>query len=224
MRRGGLLLLLAILAVPARAADVSLDVAPTALALAPGKAGLFYITNHGARDVTVQIEATDWTQPDGRDVLVPSQSLFVSPPLAHIAGGARQSVRVMARPAAAPEGDYRLVVSQLPDAGSDPGAVTVLLQFKVPVFVRAAARAGPRLAFSAARRDGMLAVSARNLGDAAVKLTGLTLDGAPLPEGLVYILPGARHDFAPMAAPGAARLVGTDALSGQPVAADLVPQ
>jgi P pilus assembly chaperone PapD len=213
-----------LLASPAAlAGPVALDVAPTTLQLTPGKAGLFAITNHGADPVTVQIEATDWRQDNNRDVLSPSDSLFVSPPLAHIAAGAQQSVRVLARPAGAGEAQYRLVVSQLPDAGAGAGAVNVLLQFRVPVFAGPAKRPAPQLAWSVRRQDQSLVFSARNLGPAAVKLTGLKLGAKALDEGLVYILPGASHDFLPVAAAPALRLTGEDALSGSLIAADISP-
>ena len=57
-----------------------MDVAPTTLDLTPGAAGLFFVTNHGARAVTVQIEAMDWHQDQNRDLLSPSARFFASPP------------------------------------------------------------------------------------------------------------------------------------------------
>lgn len=227
--RWGILLALLLAAAPAlitlsqAANDVALDVAPTSLQLTPGKAGLFTVTNHGARAVTVQIEATDWRQADNHDVLTPSDTLFVSPPLAHIAPGAQQSVRVLARPHGTGEAQYRLIVSQLPDADAPPDAVHVLLQFRVPVFAGPVMRPAPQLAWSARPQDGRVIFSARNLGVAAVKLTGLKLDATPLDAGLVYILPGAAHDFQAVATATPLHLTGEDALSGRAIAADISP-
>ena len=114
-----------------------LDVAPTTLDLQPDRAGLFFVTNHGARPITVQIEAMDWRQQDtgGPGRLTPSTVLLTSPPMARIAPGGRQSVRVLARGPAQRERAFRLLVSQLPDAADDGDGVHVLLQFSVPVFV-----------------------------------------------------------------------------------------
>lgn len=222
--RWGIFCALLLAAAPAFAAsDVSLDVAPTSLQLMPGKAGLFTITNHGSRAVTVQIEAADWRQQDNRDVLTPSDTLFVSPPLAHVGPGAQQSVRVLARPRGPGEAQYRLIVSQLPDADSQTGAVDVLLQFRVPVFVGPVTRPQPQLAWSARRQDDHVIFSVRNQGGAAVKLTELKLDATPLNEGLVYVLPGAAHDFLPVPATTALHLTGQDSLSGRAIAADISP-
>jgi fimbrial chaperone protein len=123
MRRGIFLIACLILAAPAfadtPAGTSSFDVSPTTLELKSGQAGLFYVTNHGVRPVTIQIEALDWRQNDGADVLAPSETLLTSPPLAHISPGVRQSVRVLARPAGdRSESTYRLRVSELPDTAA----------------------------------------------------------------------------------------------------------
>jgi fimbrial chaperone protein len=209
-------------ALPVMANDAStippstiLDVAPTTLDLKSGAAGLFFITNHGARDVTVQIEAADWRQENGRDATTPSQDLLASPPLAHIAPGARQSVRVMARPAGDSEHAYRLLVSELPDAEAGGDGVHVLLQFSVPVFVRHDPRAVPQLSWSL--RQGRLI--AANAGAQTVKLDSVTVDGAQRP-GLIYLLPGASRDLGP-AGQGHVRV--HDERSGTDIAADIAP-
>lgn len=195
------------------------DVAPTTLDLKAGEAGLFFVTNHGTKPVTVQIEALDWRQDDGADRLSPSTSFFTSPPLARLAPGARQSIRVLAQPAGhGGEAAYRLRVSQLPDPDSKGTGVQVLMQFLVPVFVDHR-DAAPQLAWAAREENGRRVLTARNMGPDTVKLDGLTFNGAPMPAGLVYILPGAVRDFsAPM---GSTHVSGHDARSGRAVAIDL---
>lgn len=220
MRRGLFALLFSALPVMANEASTTLpsttlDVAPTTLELKPGAAGLFFITNHGARPVTVQIEAADWRQENGRDITAPSQELLASPPLAHIAPGARQSVRVMARPPGDNEHAYRLLVSELPDAEAEGAGVHVLLQFSVPVFVRHDPRVAPRLSWSSAQ--GRLI--AANTGAQTVKLDSVILDGTPRP-GLIYLLPGASRDIGP-AGQGHVRV--HDERSGTDIAADIAP-
>lgn len=208
-------LLFSALPVMANEPSTILDVAPTTLDLKPGAAGLFFITNHGARDVTVQIEAADWRQENGRDITAPSQDLLASPPLAHVAPGARQSVRVMARPPGDGEHAYRLLVSELPDADAEGDGVHVLLQFSVPVFVHHDPHAPPQLSWSL--RDGRLI--AANTGAQTVKLDSVTLDGAPKP-GLVYLLPGAARDIGPA---GQGHIRVHDERSGTDIAADIAP-
>lgn len=176
-----------------------LDVAPTTLDLKPGVAGLVYVSNHSDGPVTVQIEAMDWRQVGNRDLLSPSTELFTSPPIVRIAPGARQSVRVMARPPGTGERVYRLLVSELPDAGLAADGVRVLLQFSLPVFLRRDPGIAPALAWSG--RGGRLTVT--NTGAQTAKLLGVSVNGAALDgQGLVYVLPGATRDLGPLAQGG----------------------
>jgi fimbrial chaperone protein len=227
MRREIVLIACLLLAAPARGAEpgaTSFDVSPTTLDMKTGEAGLFYVTNHGERSVTIQIEALDWRQKDGADVLTPSETLLTSPPLAHISPGVRQSVRVLARPAGdRSESTYRLRVSELPDTAADTSSgVHVLLQFSVPVFVGHSASAAPDLAWDAIATPQGAAVSVSNKGRQAVKLEGLTLNGKNLgPSAFVYVLPGASQHFPAVAVSGTLHLSGHDTRSGRNLALDI---
>jgi len=219
MRGRGWIFAFLMTVLPAMAQDVpstSMDIAPTLVQLKPGAAGLFYVTNHGAAPLTVEIQAMDWRQQGGRDVLSPSAAFFTSPPVVTIAPHARQSVRLLATK----PGAYRLLVSELPDPAVDAGRVKVLLQFSVPVF--AGALGTPAIAFSARRDGGAVLLSAVNHGTAPVKLSGPRLGGIVLDPGPVYLLPGARRDFT---ITGAASLHVTahDVLSGRDFDTDVAP-
>lgn len=221
MRGRGWLLLLLLSVLPALA-DVpslpatSMDIAPTLVQLTPGAAGLFYVTNHGAQPLTVEIQAMDWAQHDGRDALSTSEVFFTSPPVVTIAPGARQSVRLLA----VKPGTYRLLVSELPDPAADAGRVKVLLQFSVPVF--AGLSGTPALAFSARRDGGGVILSAVNHGAAPVKLSSPKLGGVTLDPGPVYLLPGTRRDFR-VASPASLHLTAHDVLSGRDFDTDVAP-
>lgn len=224
MKRGLLLVLALVLAAPVRADDTSFDIAPTTLDLKAGEAGLFYVTNHSAQPVTIQIEALDWSQQNGADTLSPSRTLFTSPPIARITPGTRQSVRVLARPAGDGPAAYRLRVSELPDAGRDSNGVKVLLQFSVPVFVGHDPRRAPELVWHAAGTPGGARISVHNQGRQTVKLTGLKLNGASLDGGAFsYVLPGATRMFQAPPVQGPLHLTGHDARSGRDMALDLTP-
>ncbi len=211
-----LALLLSVLPALADAPSTSMDVAPTLVRLAPGKAGLFYVTNHGAAPLTVEMRAMDWRQDAGRDVLSPSSVFFTSPPVVTIAPGVRQSVRLLAEK----PGAYRLLVSELRDPAADPGRVKVLLQFSVPVF--SGDLGTPFVSFSASRNGAGLVLSAVNRGLAPVKLAGPTLGGVVLDNGPVYLLPGARRDFSVTGATSL-HLTAHDVLSGRDFDADVGP-
>jgi P pilus assembly chaperone PapD len=209
----------------AQAPASSIDVAPTTLDLKGGEAGLFYVTNHGTRPLTIEIEALDWRQlgDNGTDTLSPSETLFTSPPVARIAPETRQSVRVMAQPGAdRREGTYRLRVSELPDPAGARNGVHVLLQFSIPVFVGHVAGAVPQLAWDARASQGGIIVTARNNGRDAVKLSKLAINGNAIDRSpFIYILPGAEHRFAAKAVAGPLHLTGYDARSGHNLAADI---
>ena len=211
------LLLLALSAradVPAIA--TSMDIAPTLIRLEPGKPGLFYVSNRGAAPLMVEIRPMDWSQREGRDDLVPSTTLFTSPPIVTIAPGARQSVRLLARRA----GAYRLLVSELPDPNDDAGRVKVMLQFSVPVFV--GEMGAPRLSWRATRDGDVVRLHVANTGAAPVKLRGAQLGGVALAEGPLYLLAGAARAFI-VRAPASLRVTGEDMLSGRPLDADAQP-
>jgi fimbrial chaperone protein len=231
--RGAAILLAALLNLaPSRAMSAgTIEIAPTTLDLKPGKAGLFYVTNSGVHPVVLQLQPMDWTQTNNSEsVLVPSNTLIASPPLLRIAPGERQIVRLLADTGAQKrEADYRLLVSELPDPRGASGAVRVLLQFSIPVF--AASGSKPVDAqWSASERDGKLALVLANNGDAAFKITALSVahDGgppAPVPCGLVYVLPGARHVWTlPPDNVASLRVVARDARSGAPLDAEIPVQ
>jgi fimbrial chaperone protein len=231
MRGAAPVLAALLILLPSRAMPAgTIEIAPTTLDLKPGKAGLFYVTNSGVHPVVLQLQPMDWTQPNNESVLVPSNTLIASPPLLRIAPGERQIVRLLADTGAQKrEADYRLLVSELPDPRGTSGAVRVLLQFSIPVF--AASGSKPVDAqWSAAERDSKLALVLANNGDAAFKITMLSVahDGgppAPVPCGLVYVLPGARHVWTlPPDNAASLRVVARDARSGAPLDAEIPVQ
>lgn len=191
----------AFLAAASSALAGSLEVAPTTLMLRQDAAtGVLYVNNYGDTPVTVQIEPFDWNQTDGRDRLISSTALMVSPPIATIPPQGRQTVRVMVAPAAAAgERSFRLLVSELPDSMKRAEhVIQVLTQFSVPVFDAGMGDgSGPeKPAWSATLSNGQLNLVARNDGPQHLKLTGLQLKtarGEALAikgAGLSYVLAG----------------------------------
>ena len=197
----------------------SMDVAPTTLDLTAGQPGLFYITNHGQNDLTVQVQPMDWSQDTKGDTTAPSQKLLVSPQFATIPAGKRQSVRVLARDGGVGEIPHRLLVSQLPDPNNPVNGVRVLLQFSVPVFV-GHSDARPALSWSVVTKDGKPALEAHNSGTQTVKLTRLAINGVPQPgSGLYYVLPGSSRTFEGAATSGT--VTAHDDRSGSDVKAEI---
>ncbi len=207
IRVGALRLCAALIAAVAAgpAFGASLEVAPTKLVI-DGKTGAatLNLANRGTVPIIVQLESFSWTQADGQDVLKPTDGVLVSPPMARIPPGGKQTVRIMVRPSAeaGTERTFRLFASELPDpATSEAHTIRVLLQFNVPLFVNTPVVAAPQIKWDARAGEKGLAVSAKNLGRAHTKFTKIevvTQSGRRLPatsEGIPYLLAGATRPF-----------------------------
>jgi len=208
----------------------TLEIAPTTLNLSPGEAGLLYIKNSSTEPVAMQVQPMDWAQNGNADVLSQSNVLIASPPFLRIAPGQRQIVRVFAAPADAKhETDYRLLVSELPKPARAASVVNVLLQFNIPVFVVAAPEK-PAIAWSAAVQSGDLRLELRNSGLSTLKLGNVSVSRShgihsSIPGGLVYILPGAQHDWSlPDDGSAAVQVSARDERSGVSLDADIPVQ
>jgi fimbrial chaperone protein len=206
-RMGALRLCVALAAsfslVPAHAA--SLEVAPTKLTI-DGKTGAatLNLANRGSVPIIVQLESFVWSQADGKDVLKPTDDVLVSPPMARIPPGGRQTVRIMVRPGgdAGVERTYRLFASELPDpATNEAHTIRVLLQFNVPLFVNTPVAVAPRVKFDARPDAKGIVLNAQNSGRGHEKFTKIevvTQSGRRLPatsEGIPYLLAGATRPF-----------------------------
>src|SRR6478735_4896835 len=85
------------LAYPACAQEISVD--PINVRMAPGQgAAILTVVNQGNRETSFQIRAFGWQQNQlGGDQLTPTDELLASPPLATVAPGATQIVRLVLR-------------------------------------------------------------------------------------------------------------------------------
>ena len=128
------------------------------------RATALWLENRGATAVTLQIRVLGWTQQDFGDRFQEApQELVTSPPLATIAPGRRQLVRLM-RTREAPansETSYRILIDEVPGPESHEASraesdvamgVTFRMRYSVPLFVYGRGMRPPE-ATSAARRD-----------------------------------------------------------------------
>ncbi|OYV74740.1 MAG: hypothetical protein B7Z66_15440 [Chromatiales bacterium 21-64-14] len=182
----------------------SLEVSPINLHLGANNTGILNTVNRGDKSIVAQVEAFHWQQSDGKDVLTPSTTLQVSPPIIRLGPGKKQIVRirVTAKPTGPRERAYRLVVSELPNpAEQAKGRVRVLLQFRLPVFVGGAQTTPRLLAWTATTSGSNLVLRVSNRGDRHVKLAGLHVvapdghDTTIEPASFYYVLPGATHEW-----------------------------
>jgi fimbrial chaperone protein len=176
----------------------ALSVLPVNIFLQPGqKATTLTVTNQGTGSTAIQIRAYVWSQKAGEDELAASDQIVVSPPIATIAGGATQVVRLILRDS--PQGQestYRILVDQIPPP-TEPGVVHIVLRLSIPVFVMPAVRPLAHVQFHVERKSGKLFLVGVNDGTAHDVIRDIVLttgDGQKLmgaKDSSPYILAGA---------------------------------
>ena len=175
----------------------SLSVLPVNIFLPPGqKATTLTVTNQGTSQTTIQIRAFAWNQQGDNDQLTTSDEVVVSPPLASIAPGASQVVRLILRKT--PQGQeaaYRVLIDQIPPP-AEAGVVHVVLRLSIPIFAQPMTRAIPHVQFHIEVHDGQICLVGINddLRHEAIRDIELsTSDGRKLkeaPSSSPYILAG----------------------------------
>jgi len=176
----------------------SLAVLPVNIDLTPGqRATTLTVTNQGNNETAVQIRAYAWNQPDGKDQLTTSDAVVVSPPLASIAPGSTQVVRLILRQL--PQGreaTYRILVDEIPPP-AEPGIVHIVLRLSIPIFAEPVTHALPHVQFHVELDAGQAYLVGINDGlrhEAIRNIELSTSDGQTLtPEAGTspYILAGA---------------------------------
>ena len=209
-----------------------LTVLPVAIQMAAGQmAATLTVRNEGDSETALQVRPFVWSQASrGEDELKPAMELMASPPLATIAAGGTQVVRlVLRRPAEAREASYRILLDQIPPPAA-PGTVRIALRLSIPIFAEPSTRITPHLQWRLYSDGGQLYLEAVNDGSRHEKLRDISLTGA---DGVAkvernlspYILPGVTRRWRVLAsgatpAPGSVMRLNatTDAgLVAQPV-------
>lgn len=180
----------------------SFEVNPIRVELsAASRSAALTVRNSGTEAVVVQTAAQAWSQQNGQDVLAPTGDLLVSPPIATIAPGAEQIVRVGLRraPDERQELSYRLFLQEVPPPPK-PGfqGLQVALRISLPVFVQPrSGPAKPALAWDARLGEGgAITVRLRNDGSGHIQVSDVALfvPGSAEPiaaqSALAYVLPG----------------------------------
>lgn len=116
----------------------SLQVAPISLQFSTTEnAKEIWLTNTSDNPIHAQTRVQEWTQSQGKDVLVPTKNIVASPMVTEIPAGGKQLIRVI-KISPLPnmqEQTYRLIIDELPSAkNNDQSGLQLLLQYSVPVF------------------------------------------------------------------------------------------
>ena len=143
----------------------ALSVLPVNIQMAPGEqATTLTVTNQGSSKTAVQIRAYAWNQDGDNDQLTPSNEVVIAPPIASIAPGDSQVVRLILRkPAQDKEATYRIILDQIPPA-AEPGVVHVVLRLSIPIFAQPETRAAAHVDFHAEVKDGQTFLVGTNDG------------------------------------------------------------
>jgi fimbrial chaperone protein len=175
----------------------SLAVLPVNIFLSPGQtATSLTVTNQGSSETAIQVRAYAWSQKDSDDPLAETTAVLLSPPLATIAPGASQVIRLILRKA--PQGQeatYRILVDQIPPPG-EPGVVHFVLRLSIPIFALPSVRCIPDVQFHIESDAGQFYLVATNAGKLHEVIRDIVLttdDGRTLKtesKALPYILPG----------------------------------
>jgi fimbrial chaperone protein len=196
-----------LLTVPSATAQ-ALSVLPVNIFFSPGqKASSVTVTNVGTSETAIQIRAFAWAQADGGDQLTDSDAVVLSPPLATIAPGASQVIRIILRQL--PQGreaTYRILIDQIPPP-AEPGIVHMVLRMSIPIFAQPSTRAIPHVQFHLEVDSGKLVLVGINDGLSHEVIRDVVLttsDGRKLkeePDASPYILSGVTRNW-PIAAQG----------------------
>ncbi|MGA7242628.1 MAG: fimbria/pilus periplasmic chaperone [Terracidiphilus sp.] len=192
--------ILALLFTSLAAEAQALSVLPVNIFLQPGQAATtLTVTNQGTSKTAVQIRAYAWNQHEGDDQLAPSEEVVISPPIASIAPGGNQVVRLVLRlppMGRDQESTYRILVDQIPPP-AEPGIVHVVLRLSIPIFAEPMKRAAPNVQYHVEVKAGQTYLVAVNNGlrhDVLRDIELSTSDGRklkPVPGTSPYILAGA---------------------------------
>ncbi|MGY6517239.1 MAG: fimbrial biogenesis chaperone [Lysobacteraceae bacterium] len=158
------------------------------------RSGVLTVVNPSDAPKTFQLVAYDWSQVDGQDVRVPTESLRFSPSVFTVEPDSRQVVRFQHRPEdRALEHSYRLVLLELPEPDPNRIGITIALELDFPWFWRQDPRALPT-GIHARVEGNELVVS--NTGPITAQLSALDIGPGLQVPGLVgYVLPGSTMRF-----------------------------
>lgn len=189
------------------------------------RATALWIENKGGEPITMQIRTLRWSQGADGDRYEDQDEIVASPPIAVVAAGQRQLIRVLRRDAAgtaatAPaERSYRLLIDEIPAARTPSAAplpaarLAVQMRYSVPLFTYAAPAddAKPDLSWTVAGTGSGRMLVIRNAGARHARLVDIRTQDRKtvIAAGLAgYVLAGQTMRWPlPEGAPDAGQIV-----------------
>jgi len=159
------------------------------------------LSNFDNTPLNVQIKAFAWSQnQQGEDIYQPTADLLISPPIATIAAGGQQLVRMGLTKKLFPtavEKAYRIYIQEIPhkQPAAEKQTLYMALRIGLPIFIEPLKAAKAELAWSSTRSaTNEILLTAKNTGAAHLKLFQLKLQDTQKHhyqvDALHYILPG----------------------------------
>lgn len=186
------------------------------------QATALWLENRDNKPVYMQIRVLGWRQTAGKDDYSNQSAVIASPPVASIAPGKRQLIRLIKQsgPSAGQECAYRVLIDEVPvkdqSATTAPDGAQMGLKFQmrysVPLFVSGsgvwtkqdsekprdyASASQPQLSYRLLQQSSQRWLEVRNQGAVHARISKVTLQGKSLNPGLMgYVLPGSQMRFA----------------------------
>ncbi|MBF7686143.1 molecular chaperone [Acinetobacter sp. B10A] len=193
----------------ASVAAVSLRVSPTTIELQSNQnSQTLSVFNESSEPATLQARVFKWTQENGRDVLVPTTEVVVSPPVTNLAATSSYNYRIVRldKMPIKDEKSYRLILDEIPkplDSRKMSQGLTVLMRISLPVFI-SNPESQFKLAWKIEQRAEKSALIIMNQGGLRSLITEVKLIDAttkkeyPLQIGTVngYVLAGSERSYA----------------------------
>ena len=186
------------------AQSASLQVAPVRLEIPPGgAASKINLKNLGNTPIATQIRVFKWVQSAGKDELIETHDVVVSPPILSLLpeqNNVIRVVRVSQQPIQSEE-SYRLLVDELPAApDAKKYAVSFVLRYSIPVFFASAQSTGAGLDWKVSSSGGATIVDVVNHGNSYQRISAFSLQAGgktfEFGKGLMgYVLANSSNHF-----------------------------
>ncbi len=192
---------------PRLAGAAGWEIDPVRVELSPEQQTAAVTVKNGSNQPTsIQIQAVEWSQLNGKDIYTPTRDLLVSPPIVTIAPQSEQIIRVALRRKADTTNEltYRISMQELPPQPA-PGfiGVQVALRITLPVFVQSQkGEAEPKVVWNISQMpNNTIKVGVKNQGTAHIQISDFALyvagNDQPIADESAssYILAGQSHEW-----------------------------
>lgn len=192
------------IAAPAHAGPFTIT--PVRIYMTPkDKAVAMTITNEGDDELVMQADIYSWKQtPEGKDDLVLTEDMLLSPPIIKLAGKSRQVVR-LAKLRPLPQTEqltYRMIVREIPEAkpAKDNVQIQIAIAFSLPIFITPPGAKNKLDCTVERTAANSINAICENTGNAYAhpldfELTGPNGDKLASRDSGSYILPGIKHIY-----------------------------